>query len=133
MLLYGDAPPSGEPTLELLRRSVPVDGDAPAAACATLDTALARWGWDAATDAANGCLTAVVSSMLAAGADAIELFAFRRAHQLDVEVHFSGADAPFHQVLATEPRLNRIDSLASLWGVRAVGDGEVVWFEFRAS
>ena len=133
MLLYGDSPPSGEPTLELLRRPVPVDGDAPTTACTLLDTALERWGWNGAVEAANGCLAAVVGSVIDAGADAIELFAFRRAHQLNVEVHFSGTGARFHELLGAEPRLNRIDSLASLWGVRPLNEGEAVWFEFRAS
>lgn len=133
MLLYGDSPPSGEPTLELLRRPVPIDGDSPANACALLDKALERWGWEGAVEAANGCLTAVVGSVVDAGADAVELFAFRRAHQLNVEVHFSGSESSFRQLLGSEPRLSRIDALASLWGVRPLGEGEAVWFEFRAS
>jgi hypothetical protein len=133
VLLYGDSPPSGEPTLELLRRSVPVDGDAPSAACTMLDTALERWGWDGTVEAANGCLTAVVGSVVEAGAETVELFAYRRAHQLNVEVHFCGTESRFHHLLGAEPGLGRIDSLASLWGVRPLGEGEAVWFEFRAS
>jgi hypothetical protein len=84
-------------------------------------------------DAANGCLTAVISSVVDAGAGTIELFAYRRAHQLNVEVHFCGTASRFHQLLGAEPRLAHIDSLASLWGVRPLADGEAVWFEFRSS
>ncbi|MCU1379503.1 MAG: hypothetical protein JWN29_2486 [Acidimicrobiales bacterium] len=131
MLLYGDSPPSGEPTLELLRRPVPTDAEGPDTACALLAKALERWGWNGTVEAANSCLTAVVGAAVDAGSDSIELFAFRRAHRLNVEVHFSGAEHRFHQLLGREPRLAVIDALAPLWGVRSLNDGEAVWFEFR--
>jgi hypothetical protein len=131
VLLYGDSPPTGEPTLELLRRPVPTDEAGAGTACAQLATALERWGWEGTVEAARSCLTAVVGAAVDAGSEAIELFAFRRAHQLNVEVHFSGADQRFHQLLGHEPGLAVIDSLATLWGVRPLGDGEAVWFEFR--
>ena len=130
MLLYGDSPPSGEPTLELLRRPLPVDGEAPGAARDILAKALARWGWDDALDDACGCLTAVLRAITEAGPSSIELFAFRRAHQLTVELHFTGVQR-FHQLLGADPRLGLVDSMAPLWGVRPLGDGEAVWFEFR--
>jgi hypothetical protein len=133
VLLYGDSPPSGEPTLELLRRPVPTDGQAPDAACALLAKALERWGWVGTVDAANSCLTAVVAAAVDAGSETIELFAFRRAHQLNVEVHFSGASQRFHELLGRDTRLAVIDSLTTLWGVRTLHDGEAVWFEFRSA
>ena len=132
MLLYGDAPPTGEPTLELLRRSVPVDEAAPGTACTLLGPALERWGWELAADSAGICVNAAVAAMVDAGVEVIELFAYRRAHQLTVEVHFTGTDSRFHHLLGIDPRLARIDALAPLWGVRPLGDGEAVWFEFRS-
>jgi hypothetical protein len=132
VLLYGDSPPSGEPTLELLRHPVPADAEGPDTACALLAKALERWGWNGTVEAASSCLTAVVGAAVDAGANDIELFAFRRTHQLTVEVHFSGAEHRFHQLLGREPRLAGIDTLAPLWGVRSLHDGEAVWFEFRS-
>jgi hypothetical protein len=131
VLLYGDSPASGEPTLELFRKAVPVDADVAANASAHLARALQRWGWEATVDAANGCATAVIDTVVEAGADSLELFAFRRAHQLNVEVHFSGTATRIHQLLPTDARLARIELLTDLWGVRPLGDGEAVWFEFH--
>jgi len=131
VLLYGESPASGEPTLELYRRSVPVDGAVLETASGLLASALERWGWAAAIDAANGCATAVLAAVVDAGADTLEVFAFRRAHQLNVEVHFSGAATRFQDLLGSDTRLARIDLLSELWGVRALNDGEAVWFEFR--
>jgi hypothetical protein len=132
VLLYGDSPASGEPTLELFRRAVPVDDAVTAEAGALLARALERWGWDGTVDAANGCASAVIDTVVEAGADTVELFAFRRAHQLTIEVHFSGTDTRIHQLLPTCTRLGRIELLCDLWGVRPLGDGEAVWFEFHA-
>jgi hypothetical protein len=132
VLLYGDTPVSGEPTLELVRRSLPADGTAPAAAAEILLATLARWGWEPVTDAANGCVSAVLHAVTECAPERIELFAFRRLHQLTVELHFSGDDSMrFRQLLGHDSRLAMVDSLASLWGVRPLGDGEAVWFEFR--
>jgi hypothetical protein len=131
VLLYGESPASGEPTLELYRRAVPVDGAVLETASGILAAALERWGWGAAVDAANGCLTAVLAAVVDAGADSIELFAFRRTHQLNVEVHYCGAQTRFRDLLASDSRLGRIELLSELWGVRALNDGEAVWFELR--
>jgi hypothetical protein len=131
VLLYGESPASGEPTLELYRCSVPVDDEVLAGASRLLSSALERWGWSAAVDAANGCMTAVLAAVVDAGADTIELFAFRRAHQLNVEVHFSGTSARFQDLLASDARLSRIELLSELWGVRPLNDGEAVWFELQ--
>jgi hypothetical protein len=131
VLLYGESPASGEPTLELYRRTIPVDGAVLETASSLLASALERWGWGAAVDGADACLTAVVAAVVDAGADAIELFAFRRAHQLNVEVHYCGAQARFRDLLASDVRLGRIELLSELWGVRTLNDGEAVWFELR--
>lgn len=133
MLLYGDNPPADEPTLELLRRPLPADAKAVDAASAIVSTALERWGWDATVDAASGCLTAVLRALTDVEPDTVELFAYRRAHQLTIELHFTGHDARFHQLLGRDARLAAIDTLAPLWGVRPLGDGEAVWFEFSAA
>lgn len=132
MLLYGDSPPAEEPTLELVRRPLPTDGSATEACRAILGKILERWGWEGATDAADGCVSAVLRAMSAEEPDTVEMFAFRRAHQLTVELHFTGASARFHELFGREARLGVIDSFAELWGVRPLGDGEAVWFEFRA-
>jgi hypothetical protein len=131
VLLYGESPASGEPTLELYRQAVAVDGAVLETASGLLATALERWGWGEAVDAANGCMTAVLAAVVDAGADAVELFAFRRAHQLNVEVHFSGASTRFKDLLASDARLSRIELLSELWGVRPLNDGEAVWFELQ--
>ena len=131
MLLYGESPASGEPTLELYRRAVPVDGAVLETASELLAKPLERWGWADAIDPANACLSAVLAAVVDAGATTIELFAFRRAHQLNVEVHFTGTTARFKDLLASDGRLARIDLLSELWGVRPLNDGEAVWFELR--
>lgn len=132
MLLYGDNPPADEPTLELLRRPLPADAKAVDAAGAIISTALERWGWEETVDAASGCLAAVLRALTHLEPDSVELFAYRRAHQLTIELHFTGHDARFHQLLGHDPRLAMIDSMAPLWGVRPLGEGEAVWFEFSA-
>jgi hypothetical protein len=131
VLLYGESPASGEPTLELYRRAVPIDRNILDAASGLLASALERWGWGPAVDAANGCLTAILAAVVDAGAESIELFAFRRVHQLNVEVHFCGTQTRFRELLASDVRLGRIELLSELWGVRALNDGEAVWFELR--
>ena len=133
VLLYGDSPPADEPTLELLRRPLPADQEAAEACRVILGKALGRWGWEGAMDAADGCLSAVLHAITAQDPDTVELFAFRRAHQLTVELHFTGAGKRFHQMLNADPHLGVIDTLAPLWGVRPLADGEAVWFEFRAA
>jgi hypothetical protein len=121
MLLYGDNPPSGEPTLELVRRPLPADA-APAAK-EILERLLGRWGWEASAGPAVACVDAVLGA--ADGAESVELWAFRRAHQVTVEVHCTGCRST---VAATAPVA---DERASLWGVRPLPGGEAVWFEFR--
>jgi len=133
VLLYGDNPPAGEPTLELLRRPLPIDAKATDTACAIVSTALDRWGWEAAIDAVSGCLSGVLRAVTEVEPETVELFAYRRAHRLTVELHFTGHDARFHQMLGHDPRLAVIDTLAPLWGVRPLGDGEAVWFEFSST
>lgn len=135
MLLYGDAPAAGEPTLELLRRALPAGNGAPEAATAILERAFTSWGWSGALDAASGCARAVLDGLAGSPPDTLELFAFRRAHQLTVEIHYTGVTTRFHQAAADDPAraraAARIDRLAPLWGVRPVNDGEAVWFEFH--
>lgn len=133
MLLYGDTPPADEPTLELLRSPLPLDGPRADACREILGKALHRWGWDDSMDAVDGCLSAVLNAMAEETLDGVEVFAFRRAHQLTVELHFIGGDSPVHQLLTRQSRLGVVDALAPLWGVRPLGDGEAVWFEFRSS
>lgn len=131
MLLYGDTPPSGEPTLELVRRPLPAEGDCSSAAHEILERLLERWGWSGALDSAEACVDAVldfgddVRDGDAAAPSAVELVAFRRAHQVTVEVHHSAARSA---VPRTAPVA---DARAALWGVRPLQDGEAVWFEFR--
>lgn len=125
MLLYGDAPSAGEPTLELYRRAVAADGVRDA-----LSGVLERWGWAAALDDVDVCATTVLHAVEDAEVERLEVVAFRRAHQLTVELHCFGGTFPFHQVLGREHRVGIIDTLASLWGVRPLNDGEAVWFEF---
>ncbi|MEA2704677.1 MAG: hypothetical protein QOD63_2622 [Actinomycetota bacterium] len=135
MLLYGDAPATGEPTLELLRRPLPTVEGGVEAARVILERAFTSWGWTGALDAATGCIGAVLAGLADSEPDAMELFAFRRAHQLTVEVHYSGVATRFHQAVVDDPAraraAGRIDRLAPLWGVRPLNDGEAVWFEFR--
>lgn len=134
MLLYGDAPPSGEPTLELLRRPLPPGPTGIDEGKAVVEQTLTSWGWATTVDAATGCLAAVLTALVDDVPETLELFAFRRAHQLTVEVHVTGLDALFHNILVDDPeraRAGLIDSLAPLWGVRPLADGEAVWFEFR--
>lgn len=145
MLLYGDTPPSGEPTLELVRRPLPADGDRSSAAHEILERLLDRWGWTGAVEPAEACVDAVLASFgdgpgaagspsSSGGGDVaqddgmpttLELVAFRRAHQVTVEVHYCGTRSA---VAHTAPVA---DAQASLWGVRPLQDGEAVWFEFR--
>lgn len=133
MLLYGDTPPNDEPTLELLRRPLPAEGARVEACREILGKALERWGWGSTMDAVDGCLSAVLHAVAEEDLSGVELFAFRRAHQLTVELHFIGGDSPVHQLLTRQSRLGVVDALAPLWGVRPLGDGEAVWFEFRSS
>lgn len=122
MLLYGDAPSAGEPTLELVRRPLPPGHDPAAAAHEILERLLDRWGWLETVEPARRCVDAVLGSL---DADApLELVAFRRAHQVTIEIHHTGPA----QVTATAPVA---DVEASLWGVRPIQDGQAVWFEFR--
>jgi len=132
MLLYGDTPPSGEPTLELVRRPLPADGDRCGAAHEILERLLDRWGWSGAVVPAEACVDAVLGSFEPGpdGTDseapsALELVAFRRAHQVTVEVHYCGTRSAVPQTAPVA------DAQASLWGVRPLQDGEAVWFEFR--
>jgi len=133
VLLYGAAPGSEEPTLELLRRPLPVDDDPARVAAQLLDRTLTAWGWSASLGAASRCVAAVIEALDGHDPETLELFAFRRAHQLTVEVHHTGADVPFHEVVAGDRRLTAVESLAPLWGVRPIVDGDAVWFEFRST
>jgi hypothetical protein len=121
MLLYGDNPPSGEPTLELVRR--PLAGDAGPTAEEILERLLGRWGWEGSVADAVACVEAVLGA--ADGAESLELWAFRRAHQVTVEVHCTGCASTVAGTAAVA------DERASLWGVRPLPGGEAVWFEFR--
>ena len=135
MLLYGDMPAAGEPTLELLRRALPTDGGAVEAAGAILQRACTSWGWTEALGPARDCTAAVLDGLGDSAPETLELFAFRRARQLTIEVHYSGVSTRFHQVAEDDPgrsaAAGRIDRLAPLWGVRPLNDGEAVWFEFH--
>ena len=135
MLLYGDTPAAGEPTLELLRRPLPTDGGGLDAVRAILERACTSWGWTAALDAAVECASAVLDALDDSEPDTLELFAFRRAHQLTIEVHYCGVSTRFHQAAEDDAKraaaAGRIDRLAPLWGVRPLNDGEAVWFEFH--
>lgn len=131
MLLYGDTPPSGEPTLELVRRALPPAGDCTSVAHEVLERLLDRWGWSGALEPAEACVDAVLDFGEEGPGDAggapssIELVAFRRAHRVTVEVHHSASRS-------AAPRTAPIaDARAALWGVRPLQDGEAVWFEFR--
>ena len=131
MLLYGDSPPAGEPTLELLRR--PLAMDAPVeAAREILERTLPRWGWDDAVGPASWCAATVIAALGPAAPEALELFAYRRAHQLTVELHCTHLVIPFHRLLGEDERLASIDTAVELWGIRPLGDGDAVWFEFRS-
>ena len=121
MLLYGDAPSSGEPTLELHRRVLGEDGVRPA-----LAPVLEAWGWAGSLDDVDVCTTTVLHAVEDAGLDRVEVVAFRRAHLLTVELHCFGGGVPFHQVFGREHRVGIIDSLTSLWGVRPLNEGEAV-------
>jgi hypothetical protein len=136
MLLYGDTPPSGEPTLELVRRPLPSTGDSTSAAHEIIERLLDRWGWTGAVEPVEACVDAVLGGFDDEGdgagtgrggetPSAVELVAFRRAHQVTVEVHHFGAGSA---VPRTAPVA---DARAALWGVRPLQDGEAVWFEFR--
>ena len=133
MLLYGDTPPSGEPTLELVRRPLPASGDTTSAAHEILERLLDRWGWTGAVEPAEACVDAVLGGFDddTGGGDggeapsALELVAFRRAHQVTVEVHHFGSRSAVPRTAAVA------DARAALWGVRPLQDGEAVWFEFR--
>jgi hypothetical protein len=135
MLLYGDTPAAGEPTLELLRRRIPVGAGGIEAAGAILERAFSAWGWQGALDAATSCTAAVLDGLRGSHPETLELFAFRRAHQVTVEVHYTGVDTRFHQAASDDPDRAEaavsIDRAAPLWGVRPLNDGEAVWFEFR--
>jgi len=124
MLLYGDTPPAGEPTLELVRRPLPSGDDVSTTAHDILERVFDRWGWNGALDSAEACVDAVLDSLDADEPHSVELFAFRRAHQVTVEVHYTG---PSHVRAAAPVAEDR----AALWGVRPLQDGEAVWFEFR--
>jgi hypothetical protein len=135
VLLYGDNPPTGEPTLELLRRPLPVGEESASAARAILDRTLPAWGWKPWVHTVTQCLSEVLAALSECEPDSLELFAFRRPNQLDVELHFTGVDIHFHKLVGTDPARARalalVDELAPLWGVRPIADGEAVWFEFR--
>ena len=131
MLLYGNSPPAGEPTLELLRRPLSMDAPVPAAR-EILERTLPRWGWDDAVGPASWCVSTVIAALDAAAPESLELFAFRRAHQLAVELHCIRLEVPFHRLLTEDERLASIDAAVELWGIRPLGDGDAVWFEFRS-
>ena len=131
MLLYGDEPPAGEPTLEMVRSPLPADGSPGDEARAVLGKLLARWGWDSRVDEATGCVTTILRALEDAHPESLELWALRRQHQLTIEVHYAGGDARFHELVGAAGPLRTVDMLAPLWGVRPLNDGEAVWFEFR--
>jgi hypothetical protein len=131
MLLYGDEPPAGEPTLEMVRSPLPADGGSTDEARAVLGKLLARWGWDDRVDEATGCITTILRALEGSHPESLELWALRRQHQLTVELHYAGGDARFHELVGAAGPLRTVDMLAHMWGVRPMNDGEAVWFEFR--
>ena len=131
MLLYGDEPPAGEPTLEMVRSPLPSDGSSGEEARTVLAKLLARWGWESRVDEATGCVTTVLRALEDSRPESLELWALRRQHQLTIELHYAGGAAKFHELVGAAGPLRTVDMLAPLWGVRPLNDGEAVWFEFR--
>lgn len=132
MLLYGDEPPAGEPTLEMVRSPLPPEAGSGAEARDVLAKLLARWGWESKVDEATGCVTTILRALEGSHPESLELWALRRQHQLTIELHYAGGDAKFHELVGAAGPLRTVDMLAPLWGVRPLNDGEAVWFEFRA-
>lgn len=134
MLLYGEAPPTGEPTLDLRRHPLPAGPDAGKTARAVLDRVLHGWDWDHWVEPALQCVCEVLVALQSEEPSAVELWIYRRAHQVTLELQYHGT-ARFHQLLGSERDRARaialVDELVPLWGVRSCGDGEAIWFELR--
>lgn len=134
VLLYGEAPPTGETTLDLRRHPLPPGAEAGAAARSVLDKVLPGWGWDDWVDIADQCVSEVLTALSTEEPTSVELWAYRRANIVTLELQYHGT-ARFHELLGTERDRARavamVDGLVPLWGVRPCGDGEAVWFELR--
>ena len=134
MLLYGEAPPTGEPTLDLRRHPLPPGPEAGAAARAVLQRVLSQWEWDGWVDAAHQCVCEVLAALASESPTGVELWAYRRPHQITLELQYHGTDR-FHELLGGARDRARaialVDDLVPLWGVRPCGDGEAIWFELR--
>ena len=134
VLLYGEAPPTGETTLDLRRHPLPAGPEAGAAARAILERILGAWSWDDWVETADQCVSEVLSALATEEPTSVELWAYRRANQVTLELQYRGT-ARFHELLGSERDRARaiamVDGLVPLWGVRPCGDGEAVWFELR--
>ena len=134
MLLYGEAPPTGEPTLDLRRHPLPAGPEAGKAARAVLERVLQGWDWDDWVEPALQCVCEVLVALQSEDPSAVELWIYRRAHQVTLELQYHGT-ARFHQLLGSDGARARaialVDELVPLWGVRSCGDGEAIWFELR--
>lgn len=134
VLLYGEAPATGEPTLELRRHPLPPGPEAGAAARDVLQRVLGGWDWADWVDVADQCVSEVLSALVSEQPTAVELWVYRRAHQVTLELQYHGTGR-FHELLGSERDRARavamVDGMVPLWGVRSCGDGEAIWFELR--
>jgi hypothetical protein len=134
VLLYGEAPPTGETTLDMRRHPLPPGPEAGATARTHLERILEAWGWDDWVAPADQCVSEVLSALADEEPTAIELWAYRRAKQVTLELQYHGT-ARFHQLLGSQREralaIAMVDDLVPLWGVRPCGDGEAIWFELR--
>lgn len=134
MLLYGEAPPTGETTLDLRRHPLPAGAEAGATARELLERHLTAWGWESWIDSAHQCVCEVLSALATEEPTSVELWAYRRRHQVTLELQYHGT-ARFHELVGAAGdrarAIGMVDELVPLWGVRPCGDGEAVWFELR--
>jgi hypothetical protein len=133
MLLYGGGL-DAERSLDAVEVALPADADAPHAVRVALDEVLARWGWDHHREVAGLCASELATVALEAGYGRLALVARRGPDHLGVELHCRDASCRFADVLGTPANgraLGVVDRLATLWGVRPLGDGDAVWFELR--
>lgn len=135
MLLYGDSPPTGEPTLEIFRKPLPTGEETGAVARDSLERVLTGWGLARLVDMASLCVSEVAARLADSDAATVELFVYRRQHEITLEIHCCGGDDRFHHLLTGPGKKSRgmalIDDMVPLWGIRPLGEGEAVWFELR--